>query len=82
VQHATFPGVNATLTTPHAPWILYGGSLAGAQTAFSLHTYGGDGGLLWAGIGASATTKAKLAYPEWRVFASESVLLWVLLTMS
>ncbi|KAK0289501.1 hypothetical protein LTR35_002698 [Friedmanniomyces endolithicus] len=65
VQHATFPGVNATLTTPHAPWILYGGSLAGAQTAFSLHTYGGDGGLLWAGIGASATTKAKLAYVEW-----------------
>ncbi|KAK5683137.1 hypothetical protein LTS10_004668 [Elasticomyces elasticus] len=65
VQHATFPGVNATLTSPNAPWILYGGSLAGAQTAFSLKTYGGDDGLLWAGIGASATTKAKLAYTEW-----------------
>ncbi|KAK3070034.1 hypothetical protein LTR53_011154 [Teratosphaeriaceae sp. CCFEE 6253] len=64
-QHATFPGVNATLTAPHAPWILYGGSLAGAQTAFSLKTYGGDGGVLWAGIGSSATTKAKLAYTEW-----------------
>ncbi|KAK5107937.1 hypothetical protein LTR62_000542 [Meristemomyces frigidus] len=64
-QHATFPGVNATLTSSHAPWILYGGSLAGAQTTFSLKTYGGDGGILWAGIGSSATTKAKLAYTEW-----------------
>ncbi|PPJ54669.1 hypothetical protein CBER1_05977 [Cercospora berteroae] len=38
-QHATFPGVNATLTAPDTPWILYGGSLAGAQTALSVKTY-------------------------------------------
>ncbi|KAK4544242.1 hypothetical protein LTR36_004452 [Oleoguttula mirabilis] len=64
-QHATFPGVNATLTAPGTPWILYGGSLAGAQTAFSLKTYGGANGVLWGGIASSGTTKAKLAYVEW-----------------
>jgi hypothetical protein len=64
-QHAVFPGVNATLTAPGTPWILYGGSLAGAQTSFSLHEYGGDDGILWGGIGSSATIKAKLAYVEW-----------------
>ncbi|PNS15019.1 cell division control protein 42 [Sphaceloma murrayae] len=64
-QHATFPGVNATLTAPSTPWILYGGSLAGAQTAFSLKVYGGDSGILWGGIASSGTTKAKLTYPEW-----------------
>ncbi|KAK5113436.1 hypothetical protein LTR85_010864 [Meristemomyces frigidus] len=63
--HATFPGVNATLTAPGTPWILYGGSLAGAQTAFSLKTYGGPDGVLWGGIASSGTTQAKLAYVEW-----------------
>jgi len=57
--------MNVTLTAPEAPWILYGGSLAGAQNAFSLKTYGGPDGILWAGIASSGTTKAKLAYPEW-----------------
>lgn len=64
-QHAVFPGVNATLTFSDVPWILYGGSLAGAQTAFSLKEYGGTDGILWGGIASSGTTKAKLAYPEW-----------------
>ena len=65
-QHATFPGVNTTcLNAPGTPWILYGGSLAGAQTAFSLKTYGGKDGILWGGIASSGTTKAKLAYVEW-----------------
>jgi len=58
--------VNATLTAPGTPWILYGGSLAGAQTAFSLKTYGGPDGLLWGGIASSGTSKAKLAYVEWQ----------------
>lgn len=54
------------MTAPGTPWILYGGSLAGAETAFSLKEYGGDGtGVLWAGIASSATTKSKLAYVEW-----------------
>ena len=66
-QHATFPGVQSSvsLNSPDTPWILYGGSLAGAETAIALHEYGGDGGILWAGIAASGTTYAALAYPEW-----------------
>lgn len=57
--------MNASLNAPGTPWILYGGSLAGAQTAFSLHTYGGDDGVLWAGIASSGTTKALHTYPQW-----------------
>jgi len=53
------------LNAPASPWILYGGSLAGAQTAFSLKEYGGANGTLWAGIGASATTHAVLGYGQW-----------------
>ena len=65
-QHAIFPGVNSSrLNAPQTPWILYGGSLAGAQTAFSLKQYGGDDGVLWAGIAASGTTKAEYTYPQW-----------------
>ena len=68
-QHATFPGVpgnsNGTLNSPNSPWILYGGSLAGGQTAFSLKEYGGDNGVLWAGIAASGVTQAVLEYPQW-----------------
>jgi hypothetical protein len=65
-QNAVFPGVAGNLTAPGTPWILYGGSLAGAQTAFSVKEYGPSGtGLLWGGIAASGTTKAVLAYPEW-----------------
>lgn len=41
---------------------MYGGSLAGAQTAFSLVEYHG---LLWGGIASSGTIHAELEYPEW-----------------
>ncbi|KIW00140.1 uncharacterized protein PV09_08318 [Verruconis gallopava] len=61
-QHAAFPGINASLNAPHTPWILYGGSLAGAQTAFSLVEYSG---LLWGGIASSGTIHAQVEYPEW-----------------
>lgn len=61
-QHATFPGVNANLTAPGTPWILYGGSLAGAQTAFSIKTYGD---ILYGGIASSGVIKAVLAYAQW-----------------
>lgn len=61
-QHATFPGVDGDLTAPKTPWIMYGGSLAGAQTAFTLKTYNE---LFAGGIGSSATTQAVLAYPQW-----------------
>ena len=60
--HAAFPGIKGNLSAPNTPWILYGGSLAGAQTAFSIKQYGG---LLYGGIASSAVIHAVLAYPEW-----------------
>ena len=60
--HATFPGIEGNMSAPSTPWILYGGSLAGAQTAFSLKQYGD---LLYGGIASSAVIHAVLAYPEW-----------------
>jgi hypothetical protein len=41
---------------------MYGGSLAGAQTAFTMKAYNS---LFAGGIGSSATTYTKLEYPEW-----------------
>ena len=63
-RHATFANVTGghNLTAPGHPWILYGGSLAGAQTAFSLVEYKG---LLWGGISASGVIHAVVGYPEW-----------------
>ncbi|KAF2725215.1 extracelular serine carboxypeptidase [Polychaeton citri CBS 116435] len=64
-QHATFPGVNSSghsLNAPDTPWIMYGGSLAGGQVAFTMHEYSN---VLWGGIASSGVTKAQLAYPEW-----------------
>jgi hypothetical protein len=61
-QHAIFPGVNSTLNGPETPWIMYGGSLAGAQTAFTLKIYNH---LFAGGIGSSATTYSTLEYPQW-----------------
>ncbi len=61
-RHAVFPGLNASLHAPNTPWILYGGSLAGAQTAFAVKTHGD---VLYGGIAASAPIQAKLEYPEW-----------------
>ena len=60
--HATFPGIEGNISAPGTPWILYGGSLAGAQTAFSIKAYGH---LLYGGIASSAVIHAVLAYPEW-----------------
>lgn len=63
-QHATFSDVpgGGNLTAPGTPWILYGGSLAGAQTAFSVKQYPD---ILYGGIASSGVTHAVLAYPEW-----------------
>jgi hypothetical protein len=41
---------------------MYGGSLAGAQTAFTMKTYNS---IFAGGIGSSATTQALLEYPYW-----------------
>ena len=63
-QHVTFQGIDGNLTAPGTPWILYGGSLAGAQTAFSIKVYGD---ILYGGIASSAVIKTVLAYPQWLV---------------
>lgn len=63
-QNVVLPNVTdaANLTAPNRPWILYGGSLAGAQTAFSIVEYSD---ILWGGIASSAPVQPVLAYPEW-----------------
>lgn len=63
-QNVKLPNVTDgnNLTAMDRPWILYGGSLAGAQTAFSLVQYQG---LLWGGIASSAPVHIEIAYPEW-----------------
>ncbi|ORY64857.1 extracelular serine carboxypeptidase-like protein [Pseudomassariella vexata] len=63
-QNAVFPNVtgNPDLTAPGTPWILYGGSLAGAQTAFSIKEYGD---VLYGGIASSAPIVVTQAYPDW-----------------
>ncbi|KAI4870831.1 peptidase S28 [Hypoxylon rubiginosum] len=61
-QNAVFPGIDCDLTAPGTPWILYGGSLAGAQTALSIKVYGD---VLYAGIASSAPINVAVGYPEW-----------------
>lgn len=61
-QHATFPGVSANLTAPGTPWIMYGGSLAGAQTSFTVKTYPD---IIYGGIAASGVIHAAVEYPQW-----------------
>ena len=61
-QHATFPGIDADLTAPNTPWIMYGGSLAGAQVAFTMKEYGDT---IYGGIASSGVIQAVLGYPEW-----------------
>lgn len=61
-QHATFPGVAANLTAPGTPWIMYGGSLAGAQTAFTVKTYPD---IIYGGIASSGVIIAAVEYPQW-----------------
>jgi Serine carboxypeptidase S28 len=59
--HVKLPGIG-NITAPATPWILYGGSLAGAQTAFSLKTYGDT---LYGGIASSGVIHAVLGYLQW-----------------
>ena len=61
-MHATFPGIDADLTAPKTPWIMYGGSLAGAQTAFTIKAHGD---VLYGGIAASGVIHAVPSYPDW-----------------
>lgn len=63
-KHATFPGVvsNSSLNAPNTPWIMYGGSLAGGQVAFSLKLYND---LFAGGFASSGAVSARVEYPEW-----------------
>lgn len=61
-QHATFPGIDADLTAPGTPWIAYGGSLAGGQTAFTLKLHGD---VVYGGIAASAPIWFDVGYADW-----------------
>ena len=56
------PGHIKNINAPGTPWILYGGSLAGAETAFSLKMYGDT---LYGGIASSGTIHAVHGYPQW-----------------
>ena len=61
--HVNLPGF-AGLNAPKQPWILYGGSLAGAYTAFAMKTYGET---LYAGISSSGVVQGVHGYPDWLV---------------
>ena len=62
-RNVKLPNITADLTAPKTPWILYGGSLAGGQTAFSVKTYGNTS--LYGGIASSGVIYVKEGYPEW-----------------
>jgi hypothetical protein len=62
-QHVVVPGhEDEDLTAPGRPWIVYGGSLAGAEAAFTLKTYGD---IIYGGISSSGTVQAFVGYPQW-----------------
>ncbi|EUC29559.1 hypothetical protein COCCADRAFT_106222 [Bipolaris zeicola 26-R-13] len=61
-QHVKFPGVDADLSSPDTPWVMYGGSLAGSQVAFTMKMYND---IFAGGIGSSATITVQLEYPNW-----------------
>ncbi|KAH6880407.1 peptidase S28 [Thelonectria olida] len=70
-QHVEFPGLeHRNLTAPNAPYIIYGGSYAGAFAAFARKIYPD---LFWGAIASSAVTEAIVDYWEYyeaaRLFA-------------
>ncbi|PHH70748.1 hypothetical protein CDD82_6953 [Ophiocordyceps australis] len=63
-QHVTFPGLeHVSLTAAHAPWIIYGGSYAGALAALARKLYPD---VFWGGISSSGVTAAVDDY--WQYF--------------
>ncbi|KAF2002147.1 peptidase S28 [Amniculicola lignicola CBS 123094] len=62
-KNVRFHGVDADLRSPKTPWIVYGGSYAGAQAAF-LRTEYPD--IFWGAISSSGVTKA--IYDYWEYF--------------
>ncbi|KAF2124510.1 serine peptidase-like protein [Dothidotthia symphoricarpi CBS 119687] len=62
-QNVKFEGIDADLTAPNTPWVVYGGSYAGAQAAFLRVVYPGT---FWGGISSSGVTLAVFDY--WQYF--------------
>ncbi|KAF2013976.1 peptidase S28 [Aaosphaeria arxii CBS 175.79] len=62
-RHVKFEGIDADLTAPKTPWIVYGGSYAGAQAAFMRVAYPET---FWGGISSSGVTVA--IYDFWQYF--------------
>ncbi|KAK7026334.1 putative serine protease EDA2 [Favolaschia claudopus] len=62
-QRVEVPGhEDEDLTAPGRPWILYGGSLAGAEVAFTIKEYGD---IIYGAISSSGTVKVFKGYPQW-----------------
>jgi len=62
-KNVDFPGIDADLTAPNTPWIVYGGSYAGAQAAFMRVVYPET---FWGAISSSGVTVA--IYDYWQYF--------------
>ncbi len=62
-RNVKFEGVDADLTAPNTPWIVYGGSYAGAQAAFCRVAYPDT---FWGAISSSGVTEA--IYDYWQYF--------------
>lgn len=60
-RNVKLPGLD-NINAPKTPWILWGGSLAGALSAFTMKTYGDT---YYAGISSSGVIHAQVGYPEW-----------------
>jgi len=62
-QNIVFPGhEDVNLTAKAVPWIVYGGSYAGAQAAFQRKLYPD---VFWGAISSSGVTEAIYEYPEY-----------------
>ncbi|KAI5476322.1 hypothetical protein MNV49_007893, partial [Pseudohyphozyma bogoriensis] len=61
-QNVKLPGVQYDVTAPNSPWIYYGGSYAGAKSAFARKLFPD---VWWGAIASSAVTKAIVDYWEY-----------------
>jgi hypothetical protein len=62
-RNVQFEGVDADLTAPNTPWVVYGGSYAGAQAAFLRVVYPET---FWGAVSSSGVTTA--IYDYWQYF--------------
>ncbi|KAF1978996.1 serine peptidase-like protein [Bimuria novae-zelandiae CBS 107.79] len=62
-RNVKFDGIDADLTAPNTPWVVYGGSYAGAQAAFLRVVYPDT---FWGAISSSGVTVA--IYDYWEYF--------------